>query len=179
MTLPRFAIDGQHRAALVAGRAREAEQIDRATIERCVEAVEAFAARTGLPLAFVAGDYPDDCTDTMAAAGIVIAHALEGQATMVEKGALSAAVAIPDELWDVLAEAGVTFPEGAQDDPDFPGEGLFLVPAGWSTAQLRLGDEKLLSASSESTVIAKPVSEAIRARVADSDAPLALSAGYA
>lgn len=131
MTLPQFALDLEHRAAIVFGRRASLGPVSTETVRAAAAAAAAVAEQTGLPLALVAGVYPEDGAEKLyggAAAGIVLAHAAQEEPAPLSVDALRAPHTVPAALWEALEAAGIPFPE---EDA-----GLFLVPAGWSVATL-------------------------------------------
>lgn len=203
--LPKFCVDGEHRAALVAGRAAELGPISGAQIERCVEIAATHAARTGLPLTFVIAAAPgQDESYAGAAAGLLVASARQNGPATVDKEALARhrSQDVPATFWQALAEAGAHFSESdpESDDPEFPREGLFLVPGGWSMATLYLGKrpspeelaavadageeapessaERVHGCAAEDTMAATVVPPELLARVRASSEPLVLEADY-
>lgn len=203
MSIPRFAVDGEHRAALIIGRGLELGPLSVEQIEACVDAAAQQAREAGLPLAFVIATQPEDGAYGGAAAGFLIAETIEGAPCEVPKAALTgrAPADVPQSLWDALAAAGATFPAASEDDdPEAPREGLFLVPGGWSIANLRLGraptqgeiedaeaeereppedtSEHLLSVAAEDTDAARVLDAALIARIQASSEPLYLDATY-
>jgi hypothetical protein len=207
MSVPQFAVDRENRAALVVGRAAEVGPLSAEQLRRCLEIAAEHSKATQLPLAFVcamnvSGDEDDDDGGSAgAAAGLLLAHAASDQPTEVAKDLLGRhrPDEIPQGFWDALAEAGATF-RPADEDDEFPREGLFLVPGGWSIATLRLGraptiDEieaaedkgeepptdqsvRVLSTAAENDMAAALVRPKALERIAASDAPLFLEAGY-
>ena len=104
--LPKFCVDGEHRAALVAGRAAELGPISGAQIERCVEIAATHAARTGLPLTFVIAAAPgQDESYAGAAAGLLVASARQNGPATVDKEALARhrSQDVPAAFWQALS----------------------------------------------------------------------------
>lgn len=184
----RLGIDEGQCAALVLGR--------RFTVELTVDKVKAVHATTakwreksGLPLAFVSPG-PSGEEDTSVAgdcfyAGILLAVAKEGDKPLtVDKSLLDLAALdqIPPGYWGALASGhSLDIERDEADEDEGPPTGLFLAPAGWAVATLRLGGkgaEALLTTSSEDTVVGARVSESTLAKIASSTKPLVLVGEY-
>lgn len=203
MSLPAFCVDGEHRAVLLVGRGTELGSVSSDKIDRCVAIAREHAEKTGLPLAFVVASAPGEDADYAgAAAGIVLAHAGEDEPCEVPKDVLGKHLPsdVPPAFWSALAAEGVVFEADTEEDPEIPREGMFLVPAGWSIATLRLGrrpspaeveaaddvgeepptdeSERVLGTASEDTDVARSVSANLLERVRASDKPLFLDASY-
>jgi hypothetical protein len=185
MNLPKFALDGAHRAALVLGRAADLGPLSAETVERCVAIARDHAETTGLPLAFVLAARVEPGEGEVyagAAAGIVVAHAVEGELAEVTREMLAQADidAIPTALWSDLEAAGASFPAPSEDDdPESPAEGLFLVPGGWSVASLVTGErDVILTCAAEDTTPAIVVPSAVLEQVDRASKPVRLEASY-
>ena len=203
-SLPKFCVDGEHRAALVVGRATELGPISTQQIERCVEIAAEHASRTDLPLTFVIATAPgEESIYGGAVAGILVAHAKMGLPGPVNKAQLGrhAPSDVPEAFFQALGDAGARFAASSPDeDPEAPNEGLFLVPGGWSIARLSLGAmpseadveaaedagedppessaEQILGCAAEDTMAPRVVSAEILARIASSSEPLTIAADY-
>ena len=187
-TIPRFGIDKGQYAALILGR--------RFTVELTVDKVKAvnkttatWREKSGLPLAFVSPG-PSDEEDTSVAgdcfyAGILLAVVKEGAKPLtVDRSLLNLAAIdqIPTGYWEAL-ESGhrLDIAGDEADEDEGPPTGLFLTPAGWAVATLRLGGkdaESLVTTSSEDTAVGARVSEATLVKIASSTKPLKLFGEY-
>jgi len=103
-----------------------------------------LAQSTDLPLA-CAGTHvgSEEPTIGNAVIGIVLALATQGERPVaVDPARLRSAELshIPDSVWSSLEDLDLPWGEEAEDD--FPLEGLFLCPVGWSTGALMLGEIK-------------------------------------
>jgi len=202
--LPKFCVDGEHRAALVVGRAADLGPLSEAAIQACVDVARAQAELTGLALTFVIAAAPGvDPTYAGAAAGLLVSDAIQDRPTEVRKEALSRhrPSDVPESFWKALADAGASLPPATEDDdPEAPREGLFLVPGGWSIARLFLGKrvsqeeieaaenegldppessaERVLGAAAEDTTPTMLVSPELISKIQASSEPLVLEADY-
>lgn len=141
LPLPRFALDGTNRSALVVGRATQLGPVSTEDLERYVTVAEAQARETGLPLAVVCGAAVGvDDSYCGCAAGLVLATARQDERTEVDRSLLERTIDdVPATFWSALEAAGLSFPPLEDDDPEYPSIGIFVTPAGWSTASLFLG----------------------------------------
>lgn len=152
------------------------------------KAAQATAAewrkKSGLPLVFVnPGPAQGDDDETAAEcffAGLLVACAEDGgQPRAVNKALLDVAklAAIPDGFWVELNERHGLSPV-EEDDEAGASEGLFLVPAGWAVASLKLGDKKFTTTSSEDTYVGKRISEEQLGKINASTDALMLDGTY-
>lgn len=194
LPLPRFALDGAHRSALVVGRARELGPVSDQDIERYVIAAQAEARATGLPLAVVCAAHVGDGGEIYCgcAAGLVLATTEQGHVVEVDKGLLGRTHGdVPAAFWAALEAAGLTFPTPDEEDPECPSIGTFVTPAGWSVASVFLGPrqvgphgdtegdgELLVTSAAEDSAPPAPMTAADIERVLSSSEPLVLEAAY-
>ena len=159
LPLPDFAFDTDtNYGVIVIGRAIEEGVLTPPSRVQAVHAaVNAWAERTGLPLAYVHmgttinWDFDEDEDDGECSGGVVglvtaYVDGLAGDAAAVkfEKSALDPAqfARIPNELWTQLeGELGVKFGRSERrgdtyEEVDEPG--VYLAPAGWTVASLYL-----------------------------------------
>ena len=156
-----------------------------------VRAAQATAAqwrkKTGLPLVVV-NPGPSDMGDEDEAhetfyAGLLISASEDGMpAQRIESSRLEALslASIPAGFWQELeAKHGFSrSPDDEDEDGAGPGEGLFLVPAGWACATLTMGEEQLITTSSEDTYVGKHLTDELVAKLRAASEPVLLHGAY-
>ncbi len=188
-SIPRFGIDPGQFGTLILGR-RFVTDLDVEAVKVVHATTAKWREESGLPLVFVSPGPAEQDDDSSAGdcfyAGILLASAKEGgKPVTVDKSLLDVGAAdrIPAGFWEALESdhALSTDPEAEIDEEEGPSTGVFLAPAGWAVATLRLGDDEdtyLLTTSSEDTSVGKRLSEATIVEVTKSKEPLKLVGEY-
>jgi hypothetical protein len=191
LPLPSFLLDEAACATIVIGRRVSAPRTP-GLVKQLQSAVEAWSSRTNLPLAYVhmgttinwGADEAEHDEDTAGIIGLVTAYVMQ---TVDENGAVTDSVAVdrrafdmksyervPAEIWSDLSESfGLTFgglelDPGKSEPEEADQSAIYLAPAGWSSALLKLASgETIVSTSSDSSFVGARLNDHLVERLSD------------